>query len=57
MLTKQDLEAQRELIQDDLITMLDGLDSEFLNNVCNMICKRFSILIEKNENDSNARPK
>lgn len=47
MLTKQDLEDQRELIQDNLITLLDGLDNEIIDIVCQVVVDRFSILIEK----------
>ena len=32
MITKQDINNQRELLQDDLLCILDGLDKEILNH-------------------------
>jgi hypothetical protein len=49
MVTKNDLENQREAIQDDLICVLDGLDQEFIDRTCDMIVQRFDILISKLE--------
>lgn len=37
MITKEDIENQRELLQDDLLCILDGLDQEILANVCNAV--------------------
>jgi len=48
-MTKKDLIEQREAIQDDLISALDGLDQEFIDRVCNIIVDRFNILINKLE--------
>jgi len=53
MITRRDLENQREHIQDDLICMLDGLDDEFITNVCQMICNRFDILLFIFEGEGN----
>ena len=51
MITLKDLEDQRELIQDDLITVLhggwDGMGNEFIDKVCQLVVDRFAILIEK----------
>lgn len=47
MLTKQDLENQRESLQQDLLTVLDGLDNTFLTNVCELVVQRFAILLDK----------
>ena len=35
---------QRELIQDDLMCMLDGLDDDFLTSVCQVIVDRMEII-------------
>jgi hypothetical protein len=47
MLTKKDIEDQRELIQNDLACILDGLDLDVLNRVCQVVVDRMEILIEK----------
>lgn len=47
MLTKQDLDEQREQIQEDLACVLDGIDDEFMTRVCQVIVDRFKILEEK----------
>jgi hypothetical protein len=44
-----DLVEARESIQYDLMKILDGLDGEILGNVCQVICDRFQILINKNK--------
>jgi hypothetical protein len=46
-ITKQDLADQRELIQDDLMCILDGLDEEMLDRVCQVIFDRIGILENK----------
>ncbi len=46
-ITKQDLADQRELIQDDLMCVLDGLDQEILDRVCQVIVDRIRILENK----------
>ena len=38
---------QRELIQNDLLTILDGLPQEVLDLVCQVIVDRFSIILDK----------
>ena len=48
MITQQDLENQRELMQDDLICFLDGIDEEIIDQVCQIIVDRFDILLSKN---------
>lgn len=47
MLTKQDILDQRELTQDDLISVLDGLEQEFITRICQVIVDRFQILLDK----------
>lgn len=49
MLTKQDLLDQRESMQDDLQTLLDGLDDEVISNACQIVVDRIAILITKFE--------
>ena len=39
-ITKQDLEEQREQIQNDLQCVLDGLDEELIDAVCQVIVDR-----------------
>jgi len=47
----QEVIDQREQIQDDLLCMLDGLDDEFLENVCQMVVDRFKFILDTiNEN-------
>lgn len=45
-ITKQDLENQRELIQDDLTCILDGLDEQVVMNACQVVVDRIRILID-----------
>jgi len=52
MLTTKNLTTlieQRELIQDDLLCILDGLGNKILDDICNIIVERFQILIDKLE--------
>lgn len=49
---KQDLIDQRELIQNDLQCVLDGVDDEIVTNVCQVVVDRFKILISKLEEKS-----
>ena len=49
MLTRKDIEEQRELMQDDIRCILDGIDDQFLDNVCQVIVDRCRILISKLE--------
>ena len=51
MLTERELDEQREAIQDDLLCVLDGLDDNVLDNVCQIVVNRFQILKEKAEYD------
>lgn len=44
MLTLQQLTSQSENIQNDLLCVLDGLDNDILDNVCQVIVDRFNIL-------------
>jgi hypothetical protein len=44
-ITESDLRNASELIQDDLITLLDGLDQKTIDNACNIIVDRFESLI------------
>jgi hypothetical protein len=46
----KDLEDVRQLIQDDLITVLDGIGDDFITQVCDLVIERFKPLFgEKNE--------
>lgn len=47
MITKQDLLDQRERIQEDLCCILDGLDNEIIDGVCETVVERFEILLLK----------
>lgn len=42
------LEA-REQIQEDILCLLDGVDQEILDNVCQVIVDRFDILLTTKE--------
>lgn len=44
MVTEKDIADQCELIQDDLASILDGVDNETLNLVCQVIVDRLNIL-------------
>lgn len=46
-MNKQDLLDQRELIQNDLSCVLDGIDDEIMNRVCDVIVQRFAILLDR----------
>ena len=46
-ITRQDLEEQRERLQNDIRCILDGLDDMTVDFVCEAIADRFQILIEK----------
>jgi hypothetical protein len=48
VLTKTDLEEQREKIQEDIICAMDGLDQTTIDNVCQIVVDRINILIGKN---------
>lgn len=47
MILEQDLIEQREQIQHDLETRLDGLDADIISDLCKIIIERFAILISK----------
>lgn len=49
MLTKQDIAEQREQAQEDIRCILDGLDDDIVDNVCQVIVDRMNILRDKNE--------
>ena len=51
MITKQDLLDQRELIQNDLQCVLDGLDEDIIDNACQVIVDRVQILLDKLETE------
>jgi hypothetical protein len=48
-LKQQVLIEQREAIQDDLCSILDGLDDEFITRVCEAVVERFAILLHSAE--------
>lgn len=50
MINKQDLEKQCELIQNDLMCVLDGIDDTVMTNACQVIVDRFEILKSKINN-------
>jgi len=43
------LDTQREAIQDDLRTFLDGMDDSILDKVCQIVVDHFAILDSQNE--------
>ena len=47
MIDETDLKNQRESIQEDLRTILDGLDDEVIDRVCQVVVDRFNILLNK----------
>lgn len=47
MLTSQDLRDQRELIQDDITCVLDGVEQAAIDAVCDVVVERFNILLDK----------
>jgi len=47
MLTERDIAQQREQIQDDLLCILDGIDQQILDDVCEVIVDRLNILRDK----------
>jgi len=49
LLTKKDIELQREQAQEDVRCILDGLDDQTMDNVCQLIVDRFNILRDKLE--------
>lgn len=53
MITRQDLENQRELLQDDLCCIVDGIDDEITDSICQTVVDRFDILLEKLDASSN----
>lgn len=48
-LTKQDLLDQRESMQEDLMTILDGADEIIIRGACQIVVDRINILITKFE--------
>lgn len=50
-LTRHDLEDQAELMQDDLMCVLDGIEDSILTNACQVIVDRMQILINKFDGD------
>ena len=51
MITLKDIQEQREQAQEDILSVLDGLDQEYLDRVCQVIVDRFEILSKKMENN------
>lgn len=51
MITVKDVKEQRERIQNDLICILDGLDQQFIDNVCQVVVDRMNILIAKGDSN------
>ena len=49
MITKHDLEEQREAIQDYLIALLDGFDERLVDDVCQAVVEGFDALLKKCE--------
>lgn len=47
MITQKDLLDQRELIQNDLQCLLDGLDEALIDNACQIVVDRIQILLDK----------
>ena len=47
-----DIDDQKQLIQDDIECILDGLDNEYVERVCQVVVDRLNIL--KNNSISNA---
>ena len=41
------IDEQREQAQKDIMCILDGIDDEYLDNVCDVIVDRFNIIKEK----------
>lgn len=52
-LTEKDLVDECELIQDDLLCVLDGLDEQMLDGVCRVIVDRIEILKNKLSSHTN----
>jgi hypothetical protein len=50
ILTRKDIEEQREQMQEDVDCILDGLDDKVIELVCQVIVDRCNILIDKGEN-------
>lgn len=46
-ITKKDLDEQREQIQEDIMCILDGIDDETMDHICQVIVDRFKILTGK----------
>jgi len=45
LITKQQIEEQREQAQQDILCILDGSDQDILDNVCQVIVDRFNLLL------------
>jgi hypothetical protein len=46
-LTVRDIQYQKELMQDDIMCILDGVDDQAITNVCQVIVDRCNILKQK----------
>jgi hypothetical protein len=51
MVTKQELERLREQLQQDILCILDGIDNDILDDICDCIIERIDVLIEKSIKD------
>ena len=47
MVTEKDIKDQMELMQDDLTCILDGIEDETVDYVCQVVVERMNILISK----------
>jgi hypothetical protein len=47
LITQKDIEEQREQSQNDILTILDGLEQTYLDKVCDVVVDRFNILLHK----------
>ena len=48
-MNRKDIIEQREQMQNDILCILDGLDDEVLDDVCEVISDRMGILMTKYE--------
>ncbi len=51
MITEHDLSELSEVIQEDLLTLMDGLPNEAQNRACQIVVDRVNQLKEKIENE------
>lgn len=46
MVTREDIVLQREQCQEDVLCVLDGLEDDVLDRVCQVIVDRFNVLLK-----------